>query len=157
MGCRKSLFVALLSSIGALGCAPDAEPPARGNDAINSTAIEAARIIDARLLRQTVAVLAGDDFEGRGPASAGDLKTQRFLSAALDRLGYSPGGEDGTWLQPFDIVSVTTTTPETWQFMSGSESIALTYWDEFIVASGVQAPSAIIDDAEVVFVSAMGD
>ncbi len=152
MGCRKSLFIALLLTIGVLGCAPDAETPARGNDAINSAAIEAARIIDARLLRQTVAVLAGDEFEGRGPASAGDLKTQSFLSAALDRLGYSPGGEEGSWLQTFEIVSVTTTAPETWIFTSGSDAIALSYWDEFIVASGVQAPSAMIDDAEVVFV-----
>ena len=149
---RKSVFIALLSTIGALGCTPDAGPPARGSDAISSAAIEAARIIDAGRLRQAVAALAGDEFEGRGPASAGDLNTQRYLSAALDRMGYSPGGVDGTWLQPFDIVSVTTTAPETWNFISGSDSIALTYWDEFIVASGVQAPDATIDEAEVVFV-----
>ena len=149
---RKSVFIALLSTIGALGCTPDAGPPARGSDAISSAAIEAARIIDAGRLRQAVAALAGDEFEGRGPASAGDLNTQRYLSAALDRMGYLPGGVDGTWLQPFDIVSVTTTAPETWNFISGSDSIALTYWDEFIVASGVQAPDATIDEAEVVFV-----
>ena len=149
---RKSVFIALLSTIGALGCTPDAGPPARGSDAISSAAIEAARIIDAGRLRQTVAALAGDEFEGRGPASAGDLNTQRYLSAALDRMGYLPGGVDGSWLQPFDIVSVTTTAPETWNFISGSDSIALTYWDEFIVASGVQAPDATIDEAEVVFV-----
>ncbi len=149
---RKSVFIALLSTIGALGCTPDAGPPARGSDAISSAAIEAARIIDAGRLRQAVAAIAGDEFEGRGPASAGDLNTQRYLSAALDRMGYSPGGVDGTWLQPFDIVSVTTTAPETWNFISGSDSIALTYWDEFIVASGVQAPDATIDEAEVVFV-----
>ncbi|MEE8542572.1 MAG: M28 family peptidase, partial [Gammaproteobacteria bacterium] len=81
-----------------------------------------------------------------------DLKTQSFLSTALDRLGYSPGGEDGSWLQPFEIVSVTTTAPEAWIFTSSGDTITLSYWDEFIVASGVQAPSAIIDDAEVVFV-----
>ncbi len=149
---RKSIFIALLSGIGALGCTPDAEPPARSSEAMNSTAIEAAQIIDARRLRQTVAVLAGDEFEGRGPASAGDLNTQRFLSAALDRLGYAPGGEDGSWLQPFDIVSVTTTAPETWHFTNSSDTIALAYWDEFIVASGVQAPNAMINEAEVVFV-----
>ena len=44
---RKSIFIALLSGIGALGCAPDAEPPARSSEAMNSTAIEAAQIIHA--------------------------------------------------------------------------------------------------------------
>ena len=148
----RLIFIALLSGIGAPACAPDAGPPAPGSEAMNSTAIEAAQIIDARRLRQTVAVLAGDEFEGRGPASAGELNTQRFLSAALDRLGYAPGGEDGSWLQPFDIVSVTTTAPETWHFTNSSGTIALAYWDEFIVASGVQAPNAVINEAEVVFV-----
>jgi Zn-dependent M28 family amino/carboxypeptidase len=99
-----------------------------------------------------VAVLAGDEFEGRGPASAGDLKTQSYLSTALERLGYLPGGEAGSWLQPFDIVSVTATSPESWNFSSTSDAIVLRHWDDFIAASGIQAPDAVIDEAEVVFV-----
>ena len=149
---RRSVFVAIISSIGAFGCDPAAEPPFGDSDATGPAAIEAARMIDAERLRQTVAVLAGDDFEGRGPASAGDLKTQSYLSTALERLGYSPGGEDGSWLQPFDIVSVTATPPESWNFSSTSDAIVLKNWDDFIAASGVQAPDAVIDEAEVVFV-----
>ncbi len=149
---RRSVFVAIISSIGAFGCDPAAEPPVGDSDATGPAAIEAARMIDAERLRQTVAVLAGDDFEGRGPASAGDLKTQSYLSTALERLGYSPGGEDGSWLQPFDIVSVTATPPESWNFSSTSDAIVLKNWDDFIAASGVQAPNAVIDEAEVVFV-----
>ncbi len=149
---RRSVFVAIISSIGAFGCDPAAEPPVGDSDATGPAAIEAARMIDAERLRQTVAVLAGDDFEGRGPASAGDLKTQSYLSTALERLGYSPGGEDGSWLQPFDIVSVTATPPESWNFSSTSDAIVLKNWDDFIAASGVQAPDAVIDEAEVVFV-----
>ncbi len=149
---RRSVFVAIISSIGAFGCDPAAEPPFGDSDATGPAAIEAARMIDAERLRQTVAVLAGDDFEGRGPASAGDLKTQSYLSTALERLGYSPGGEDGSWLQPFDIVSVTATPPESWNFSSTSDAIVLKNWDDFIAASGVQAPNAVIDEAEVVFV-----
>jgi len=149
---RGLVFVTLLSSIGGFGCAPSAGPPVGYSGAMGLAAIEAAQTIDAQRLRQTVAVLAGDEFEGRGPASVGDLKTQRYLSTALDRLGYSPGGVDGGWLQTFDIVSVTATPPATWNFESAGNALALSLWDDFIVASGVQAPNAVIDEAEVVFV-----
>ena len=149
---RGLVFVTLLSSIGGFGCAPSAGPPVGYSGAMGLAAIEAAQIIDAQRLRQTVAVLAGDEFEGRGPASVGDLKTQRYLSTALDRLGYSPGGVDGGWLQTFDIVSVTATPPATWNFESAGNALALSLWDDFIVASGVQEPNAVIDEAEVVFV-----
>lgn len=149
---RGLVFVTLLSSIGGVGCAPSAGPPVGYSGAMGLAAIEAAQTIDAQRLRQTVAVLAGDEFEGRGPASVGDLKTQRYLSTALDRLGYSPGGVDGGWLQTFDIVSVTATPPATWNFESAGNALALSLWDDFIVASGVQAPNAVIDEAEVVFV-----
>ncbi len=152
MRCRKSTIVVLLSSIGTFGCVPAAGPPVNDSDATGPAAIEAARTIDARRLRQTVAVLAGDEFEGRGPASAGDLKTQSYLSTALERLGYLPGGEAGSWLQPFDIVSVTATPPESWNFSSTSDAIVLRHWDDFIAASGIQAPDAVIDEEEVVFV-----
>ncbi len=146
------VFAALFSCLGACGCVPAVEPPAGGSDAMDPATIEAARIIDAQRLRREVAVLAGDEFEGRGPASAGDLMTQRYLSTALERFGYTPGGEDGSWLQVFDIVSVNATTPATWNFTSSGDTLALTHWDDFIAASGVQAPDAVIDDAEVVFV-----
>ncbi len=149
---RGLVFVTLLSSIGGFGCAPSAGPPVGYSGVMGLAVIEAAQTIDARRLRQTVAVLAGDEFEGRGPASVGDLKTQRYLSTALDRLGYSPGGVDGGWLQTFDIVSVTATPPTTWNFESAGNALALSLWDDFIVASGVQAPNAVIDEAEVVFV-----
>ncbi|MEE9571360.1 MAG: M28 family peptidase, partial [Gammaproteobacteria bacterium] len=33
-----------------------------------------------------------------------------------------------------------------------SDAIVLRYWDDFIAASGIQAPDAVIDEAEVVFV-----
>ena len=152
MAYTASVRIALLASIGSFGCAPASGPATGGNEPISTATVAAAGMIDARRLQQTVAVLAGDDFEGRGPASAGDLKTQNHLSMALDRMGYSPGGEDGTWLQPFDIVSVTATPPETWDFSTNTGTLALSYWDDFVAASGVQAPNAIISDAEVVFV-----
>lgn len=89
---RGLVFVTLLSSIGGVGCAPSAGPPVGYSGAMGLAAIEAAQTIDAQRLRQTVAVLAGDEFEGRGPASVGDLKTQRYL-----QYGARPSGLLARW------------------------------------------------------------
>jgi Zn-dependent M28 family amino/carboxypeptidase len=141
-----------MGSVIASGCTPDAESPPPIIDPFGETAAAAAASIDAQILRETIATLGSDEFAGRGPASPGDLMTQDFLSAALDRLGYAPGGDSATWLQPFDIVSVTTTPPDTWTFNSADSALALQQWDDFIAASGVQEPTAAIEDAEIVFV-----
>jgi len=149
---RTSKFAAVVAVSATAGCAPATDPPRTGVDAPGAAAIEAATTINAENLRETVAVLASDEFEGRGPASSGDVMTQRYLSAALERLGYAPAGVAGSWLQPFDIVSVTTTTPESWNFSDNDNTLVLRQWDDFIASSGVQEPSAGINNADVVFV-----
>ena len=116
---------------------------------------QAAAAITERALRAPVTFLAHDLLEGRGPASRGDQLTQQFLAAQLEFMGFAPGGENGTYLQPFDIVGITSEVPETWTFRAGgggAQTLDLKRWDEFIAASGVQEPAATIGGAEVVFV-----
>ena len=149
---KMPTFAAVMAASAAAGCAPASDPPSAGIDPPGVTTIEAAARIDAENLRETVAMLASDEFEGRGPASAGDIMTQGYLSTALEELGYTPAGVAGSWLQPFDIVSVTTTTPESWSFTADGNTLVLRQWDEFIASSGVQEPSATVSNAEVVFV-----
>ncbi|MGH9361137.1 MAG: M28 family peptidase, partial [Thermoanaerobaculia bacterium] len=96
--------------------------------------------------------LAHDLLEGRGPASRGDRLTQEYLASTLEAMGLAPGGENGTYLQPFDIVGITGEVPETWTFRKGGQTLDLKRWDQFIAASGVQEETARLDGAEVVFV-----
>jgi Zn-dependent M28 family amino/carboxypeptidase len=149
---RTLKFAAVVAASATIGCAPAIDPPGVGIGAPGTADIEAAATINAEKLRDTVAVLASDEFAGRGPASSGDIMTQRYLSTALEELDYAPAGVAGTWLQPFDIVSVTTTTPESWSFAANGNTLVLRQWDEFIASSGVQEPRAGVSDAEVVFV-----
>ena len=136
--------------VSACNPAPD-ERPASAAD--SGAAISgAARSIDAVGLRSVIEELASDRYEGRGPATEGDLLTQRYLSDALDRMGMLPAGDNDSWLQPFDIVSVTTMAPSTWVFERGADSLALAHWDDYIAVSGTQADRAEIEDAELVFV-----
>jgi Zn-dependent M28 family amino/carboxypeptidase len=108
--------------------------------------------ITAERLHAAIATLSSDAFEGRGPATAGEVKTRAFLVDQLKTLGYEPGGPNDAWEQPFDIVGVTAAVPRRWSFRSPRGAVALREHDDFIAASGVQAASAAVKDAEVVFV-----
>ncbi|HEX2162533.1 MAG TPA: M28 family peptidase, partial [Thermoanaerobaculia bacterium] len=127
---------------------PESPPPG-----VPPAAVAAAReAITPETLEGPIAFLADDLLEGRGPASRGDRLTQLYLASTMQLLGLEPGGPDGSWLQPFAVVGVNATMPETWSFAKGGETVDLARAEEFIAASGVQSPTARIDGAELVFV-----
>jgi Zn-dependent M28 family amino/carboxypeptidase len=108
--------------------------------------------IRAARLSSHIETLAGDDYEGRGPATAADLRTQQYLADQLGGMGLEPGGAGGSWTQEFDIVGITAEVPKRWSFQRGAETLPLDHWEQFIAASGVQHATSKIDRAEVVFV-----
>ena len=50
-----------------------------------------------------VAYLASDELGGRGPATEGSEKAARYIVEQFEQAGCQPGGEDGTWFQPFEV------------------------------------------------------
>lgn len=110
----------------------------------------------SRITRATVEApirfLASDELEGRGPASRGDAIARAYLASELQSLGLEPGGPDGKWQQPVEIVSVESHVPKAWAFEAKGKSLDLKYRDDFIALSGVQRDTAAIDGAELVFV-----
>ena len=115
-------------------------------------ATQAAEHIDAATIRSTVAELASDRYQGRGPGSAGDEAARAYLAQALGELGYAPGAAGG-WQQYFDLVGIKSAQPTHWEFAApGGDSLVLERPAQFVVGSGVQAEYAELDDAELVFV-----
>ena len=112
----------------------------------------AAMQITANYMRTQVTKLSADEFEGRGTAAPGGEKAGDYLIAQLKELGYEPGGGNGGWKQPFDIIGIKSAVPEQWTFRRGEQSLPLKRYDEFLASSGVQKPQSTIKDAEVVFV-----
>jgi Peptidase family M28/PA domain len=112
----------------------------------------ASQHITAAVLRDHVAKLSDDALEGRGPTTRGDLAARAYLVDQLQALGYEPGGADGSWQQPFDLVGVTAQMPKTWSFKRGARSLALSWWDQYVAGSGVQTDRGEVKNAEVVFV-----
>ena len=145
----------LLTVVLVGGCArsgSESQPGAESSVDVTSAARSAASQITAGYLREAVTQLASDAFEGRGPATPGDQKTRAYLADRLKDLGYQPGGPGGQWEQFFDIVGVTAAVQPRWRFTGKTTSVDLRVRDDFIAASGVQAPTASVRDAEVVFV-----
>jgi Zn-dependent M28 family amino/carboxypeptidase len=121
-------------------------------DTITAEVGTAAAAITAGALLEATTVLAADDLRGRAPATEGDVRARAILAGQLRSMGYEPGGPDGQWEQPFDLVGITTASPDGWRFLGKEGAIELKARSEFVAVSGVQAESAGIGNAEVVFV-----
>lgn len=112
----------------------------------------AARQIDRNAIEGPLRVLADDRLEGRLPGTRGDELTQLYLENTLRFLGYEPGGEGGTYRQPFELVGITTEMPETWDFTAAGKIVSWKRSDEYIAVSAAQKEAASLESAELVFV-----
>jgi Zn-dependent M28 family amino/carboxypeptidase len=151
---RAVLALALAGSIAACGReaaedqAASLSPPA---SPITAAAVAAAQAIDGEYIRGVVAELADDRYGGRLPGTEGDLLSRSYLAAELARLGFAGGAADGGYEQPIELVGVTTEAPETWSFARGGSAVELARSTDFVASSGVQAASAELREAELVF------
>jgi Zn-dependent M28 family amino/carboxypeptidase len=89
-----------------VACVPAAQ---RGGGAAPADAVTAAATIDTARLAQHVRTLASDEFQGRGPSTAGEEKTVAYIADQFRAAGLQPGGPNGSWYQEvplnrYDIV-----------------------------------------------------
>lgn len=133
-------------------CSGEAPQPVATTSAEKGAAEAAVELITADSMRPHIVELSSDRYEGRGPGSDGDRMARDYLVEQLKALGLEPGGPEGNWQQPFELVGVTTEQPPEWSFAGDDSALTLKQWDDFIVSSGVQAPRAEVADAEIVFV-----
>ncbi len=103
-------------------------------------------------LEAAIRFLSSDALEGRGPATRGDQLARLYLATQLESLGLLPGGPNGQWQQPFDIVGIKAQFPRAWSFQGKSERVDLSWRDDYIAVSGQQNDNVSVDDAELVFV-----
>lgn len=73
-------------------------------------------------LRQRIAILADDAFEGRGPSAEKGEQTADWVAAELARVGVQPAGENGTWFQTVGMVEQTLDVAASRLSFSGSAS-----------------------------------
>jgi Zn-dependent M28 family amino/carboxypeptidase len=110
----------------------------------------AAQAIEGESIRRVVAELGDDRYGGRLPGTEGDRLARNYLAAELERIGFAPGAQGG-YEQPIELVGVTTEAPDTWRFTRSGEVVELARSADFVASSGVQAETARLADAELVF------
>jgi Zn-dependent M28 family amino/carboxypeptidase len=118
----------------------------------NPAAEIAAGEITDPYMREIIAEISSDAYEGRGPGSAGDKKTRDYLARRMEDLGLEPGGADGSWEQPFELVGVNAAQPDNWTFEGHGDAVTLRQWEQFIIGSGKQQERVDVEEAELVFV-----
>src|SRR5688572_29983479 len=156
--CRAALALVIVGCFAACSRDGDTAPesasaaaPPRPAPLITAAAGTAAQAIEGEDIRRVVAELADDRYGGRLPGSEGDELAQAYLAAELARIGFAPGGDGGSYEQPIELVGVTAEAPATWRFEREGGALELARSTDFVTGSGMQAPTAELRDAELVF------
>lgn len=64
-----------------------------------------AQTITPAILREHIAILASDEYEGREPGTAGGERTEAYVIQAFAAAGLKPGAPDGRWRQEVALTS----------------------------------------------------
>src|SRR5512134_52953 len=134
----------ILTSVLILSAATAAAPGATSKPALTAAEKAGARAIRVSGLRADVRFLAHDLLEGRGPGTRGDRLAQAYIAARMEAIGLEPGAPDGSWLQPFDLVSITTEAPPVLRAQRGGEGVEFRAIEDYAAESGVQTAEARI-------------
>ncbi|MBF2755660.1 MAG: M28 family peptidase [Gammaproteobacteria bacterium AqS3] len=141
-------FAAVIAAAGLLAsCAPPAPPPP--TDAQLEAAAAAITIDD---MREMIIEMSDDRYKGRAPGSEGDKMATDYISQRLEAIGAQPSGDDGTWLQKFELVGLNAQQPDSWSFTTPNGEKSYTVLEDYVISSGRQEDSVGVEDAELVFV-----
>jgi Zn-dependent M28 family amino/carboxypeptidase len=137
---RSSIIVAAAGLVVAFsGCESREDPLAEAREALTADG-----------LRERVAILASDSFEGRSPASPGEERTISYLEREFQALGLEPGNGD-SFFQDVPLVAIT---PERVSFsVRGDGGTSQFSWGPDFVAWTKRVVETVdVSNSEMVFV-----
>jgi hypothetical protein len=125
--------------------------------ALSTPAFAADATFDTKLLSEHIKVLSSDAFEGRGPATAGEVKTVAYISKEFKALGLQPGGDKTkagrAWTQDVPLAQFDIKGPVTFTVKEGGKTQAWKQGVEVAIrAPETGATSIDLKDVPVVFV-----
>jgi Zn-dependent M28 family amino/carboxypeptidase len=121
-----------------------------------SHAADAPKIDPARLSAH-IKVLSSDDFEGRGPGTAGETKAVGYIVDQMKAIGLSPAGEvqkDGkrAWTQNVPLARFQMAGPVTASVTKDGKATPLAQGDQIAIRAAMTNVDAVsIKDAPIVF------
>lgn len=107
--------------------------------------------ITADNLKNDISVLASDDFRGRFPATAGEVKTINFIADQFRKIGLEPAN-NGSWFQEVPLVRITPDTIMTFNISGGKTNLILKYGKEFVGSTPLLSDKIKFDNSDIVFV-----
>jgi Zn-dependent M28 family amino/carboxypeptidase len=125
---------------------------------VAGASVAATPAIDAERILADIKVLSSDEFEGRGPASAGEEKTVAYLIQQMKAAGLQPAGDPlpgggRAWTQDVPLARFTTSGPVNASVTVGGATTALTQGEEIAIrAAQTGVDRLTVKDAPVVFI-----
>lgn len=107
-------------------------------------------VSDEAAMRRWIQTLGSDEFGGRKPMTEYEDKTVNYLVGELERLGLEPAF-DGSWFQPFQIISVTATPKDKQLNVKGKKKAQLKYPEDVVVWTARATDKVELPKAEYVF------
>ncbi len=108
--------------------------------------------VDGAAVLEHVKVLASDEFEGRGPGTAGEARTVEYISSRLRALGVAPGNPDGTYVQKVPLVGTTVQGSPVLTLRKGEVTRTLAWRDEYVAWTKHEEERVALEDSRLVFV-----
>jgi Zn-dependent M28 family amino/carboxypeptidase len=115
------------------------------------TAAAPAPAIDVAQMQRDVETLASDAFEGRAPSTPGEDKTIAYLAQRMAAIGLQPAN-NGKWLQPVPMVSITTDPAAQLRIAGGKAALALAMNSDVAVTTRRTQPQVTVTASDIVFV-----
>src|SRR3954462_7731594 len=144
--------IALIVTIAACSEEQKTAPPAAPAPSVSAhVSIGQLPPMDMDALLAHTKKLSSDEFEGRAPGTKGETLAVNYLADQFRTVGLKPGNTDGTYFQPVPLVGITPT-PAPLVFSKGGQQQTLAWKDDVVAWTKHVAPSASLQDSELVFV-----
>ncbi|MEO6229683.1 MAG: M28 family peptidase [Ferruginibacter sp.] len=138
---RNSVFFLLIILMAVSACNQ------KGEAVSNDDGMEA---FSADSLRQHIATLSSDSFQGRKPFTEGEKITVNYLQQQFKAVGLEPGNGD-SYLQEVPLVNILATAAPSMQVQSPKGNFTLKAFDDYIIWTDKPTENISLDTADLVF------
>src|SRR5260370_19434189 len=123
--------------------------------ALTPAELAATSRITAAEISGHIRFLSDDLLEGRKPGARGDEVAIKYLAAQLETMGFKPGGDNGTFIQPVPLIELKVDAPREVTFRAGDKALALRanigLEEDLAINPNTHAAEARLQDPPVVF------
>ena len=140
--------ILLLAACTLTSCATTEMATAEGAPPTETVAVPT---VPVPLMKEVIARLASDEFEGRGPSTRAEDLTITEIIARFKAAGLQPGN-NGQWLQEVPTVDITAKGVSPLTVGGGAKPLSFAYGSDFVAGSYRVTSQTSIANSELVFV-----